>query len=76
MTTENLAMLATGQIIAAGMFALGVLVGSSLHRKDSTDDNDSNEGKKASRIKWHLPLDGNAEGGTQRRGSSGAGQER
>lgn len=75
MTTENLAMLATGQIIAAGMFALGVLVGSSLHRKDSEHDN-SNEGKKASHIKWHLPLDGNAEGGTQRRGGSSAGQER
>lgn len=50
MTTETLAMLATGQIIAAGMFALGVLVGSSL-RKDSTDDNDGNEGKKASHRK-------------------------
>lgn len=69
MTTENLAMLAVGQIIAAGMFALGVLVGSSL-RKDSTDDN-SNEGKK-DKDKWHHVLSGNAEGGTQRRGGSSA----
>jgi hypothetical protein len=70
-TTESLAMLATGQIIAAGMFALGVLVGTSLNRKDSTDD-DSNERKKASHIKWHHPVSGNTEGGTERRGGSGA----
>ena len=69
MTTENLAMLAVGQIIAAGMFSLGVLVGSSL-RKDSTNDN-SNEGTK-DKDKWHHPVSTDAEGGTERRGGSGA----
>ena len=73
MTTEDLAMLATGQIIAAGMFALGVLVGSSL-RKESKDDN-SNERTKASRIKWHHPVSGNAEGGVGGSIGSGARQE-
>jgi len=69
-TTENLAMLAVGQIIAAGMFSLGVLVGSSLTRKDSTNDN-SNEGTK-DKDKWHHVLSGNAEGGAERRGGSDA----
>jgi acyl dehydratase len=69
MTTEHLAMLATGQIIAAGMFALGVLVGSSL-RKESQDDN-GNEGTK-DKDRWHQPVGGNAEGGIERRGGSGA----
>jgi len=70
MTTEHLAMLATGQIIAAGMFALGVLVGSSLTRKESNDD-DSNEGKK-DKNRWHQPVGGNAQGGT-RSGRPGGG---
>lgn len=70
MSTEDLAMLATGQIIAAGMFALGVLVGSSL-RKDVKDDN-SNERTKASHIKWHDPVSGNAQGGAGRSGGSSA----
>lgn len=74
MTTENLAMLATGQIIAAGMFALGVLVGSSLNRKDSTND-DSNEGKKG-KDKWHHVVGSNAQGGAERRSGSSARQER
>ena len=56
MTTENLAMLAVGQIIAAGMFSLGVLVGVSLHRKDAKDDNSNSdktkEGRKDGGI-WH-----------------------
>jgi hypothetical protein len=63
MSTENLAMLATGQIIAAGMFALGVLVGSSLKRKDSNDD-DSNEGTKG-KGRWHQPVGDGAQGGTE-----------
>jgi len=70
MSTEHLAMLAVGQIIAAGMFALGVLVGTSLHRKDSNDD-DSNEGTK-DKDKWHQPVGGNAQGGIERRVGSGA----
>jgi hypothetical protein len=70
MTTENLAMLATGQIIAAGMFALGVLVGSSLSRKDAKDDN-GNEGTK-DKDRWHQPVGGNAQGGIERRVGSGA----
>jgi hypothetical protein len=70
MTTEHLAMLATGQIIAAGMFALGVLVGSSLSRKDSTHDN-SNEGTKG-KGRWHQPYGYNAQGGIERRVGSGA----
>lgn len=70
MTTENLAMLAVGQIIAAGMFALGVLVGTSLNRKESKDDN-SDQGTK-DKDKWHHPVSGNAEGGAERRGGSGA----
>jgi predicted amino acid-binding ACT domain protein len=55
MTTENLAMLAVGQIIAAGMFALGVLVGCSLQRKDAKDDSNSDkaqEGHKDGGL-WH-----------------------
>jgi predicted amino acid-binding ACT domain protein len=55
MTTENLAMLAVGQIIAAGMFALGVLVGCSLQRKDAKDDSNSDkaqEGRKDGSL-WH-----------------------
>jgi len=69
MTTENLAMLAVGQIIAAGMFSLGVLVGSSL-RKESNDDN-GNEGTK-DKGRWHQPVGGNAQGGIERRIGSGA----
>jgi hypothetical protein len=59
MTTENLAMLAVGQIIAAGMFALGVLVGCSL-RKDAKDD--SNKGTKEAG-EWHQPRGIGVEGG-------------
>jgi hypothetical protein len=70
MTTEHLAMLAVGQIIAAGMFSLGVLVGSSLTRKESNDDN-GNEGTKG-KDRWHQPVIGNAQGGTERRVGSGA----
>jgi len=68
MTTENLAMLAVGQIIAAGMFALGVLVGSSL-RKDAKDD--SNEGTKEE-SEWHKPRGVGIEGGAFSRRSCGA----
>jgi len=69
MTTENLAMLAVGQIIAAGMFSLGVLVGSSL-RKDAKDDS-SNEGTKEDKG-WHDPVGTSTEGGIERRGGSSA----
>jgi hypothetical protein len=62
-TTEHLAMLATGQIIAAGMFALGVLVGSSLTRKESNDDN-GNEGTK-DKGRWHQPVGDDAQGGIE-----------
>ena len=75
MTTENLAMLAVGQIIAAGMFSLGVLVGVSLHRKDAKDDN-SNEGTKEDQNWWHDPVGPSTQGGAERRGGSSAGQER
>ena len=72
MSIENLAMLATGQIIAAGMFALGVLVGSSL-RKDAKDD--SNEGTKANEIGWwHDPVSTGTQGGARRSIGSGAGK--
>jgi hypothetical protein len=70
MTTENLAMLAVGQIIAAGMFSLGVLVGSSLTRKESNDDN-GNQGTKG-KGRWHQPYGYNAQGGIERRVGSGA----
>jgi hypothetical protein len=46
-STENLAMLAVGQIIAAGMFSLGVLVGCSLSRKDAKDDSNSDKTKES-----------------------------
>lgn len=69
MTTENLAMLAVGQIIAAGVFALGVLVGCSL-RKDAKDDN-SNEGTKEVKG-WHDPVGTSTQGGAQRRSGSSA----
>ena len=71
MTTENLAMLAVGQIIAAGMFSLGVLVGSSL-RKDAKDDN-SNEGTTKDKG-WHGPVGTGSEGGAGRSGGSSAGK--
>ena len=73
MTTENLAMLAVGQIIAAGMFALGVLVGSSL-RKDAKDDN-NNEGTKEDKG-WHDPVGPGFEGGAGRSGGSSANEKR
>ena len=73
MTTENLAMLAVGQIIAAGMFALGVLVGCSL-RKDAKDDN-SNEGTKEAGW-WHDPVGTGTQGGAGRSGGSSAGKKR
>ena len=60
MTTENLAMLAVGQIIAAGMFSLGVLVGRSINRKDAKDDS-SNEGTK-DKDWWHTPISTGAQG--------------
>jgi hypothetical protein len=62
-------MLAVGQIIAAGMFSLGVLVGSSL-RKESKDD--SNEGTKKDESWWHQPVSGSAEGWAERCGGSSA----
>jgi len=71
-TTENLAMLAVGQIIAAGMFSLGVLVGSSL-RKDAKDD--SNEGTKEDKG-WHDPVGTSTQGGAERRGGSSANEKR
>lgn len=74
MTTEELAMLAVGQIIAAGMFALGVLVGSSLNRKDAKDD-DSDKGTKANESGWwHDPVGTSTQGGARRGGGSGAGE--
>jgi hypothetical protein len=72
-STENLAMLATGQIIAAGMFALGVLVGSSL-RKESNDDN-SNEGTTKDKG-WHDPVSTGTQGGAGRSGGSSANEKR
>jgi hypothetical protein len=75
MTTENLAMLAVGQIIAAGVFALGVLVGSSLHRKEATND-DSNQGTAKDKGWWHDPVGTGNQGGTVRSRGSSAGQER
>ena len=72
MTTENLAMLAVGQIIAAGMFSLGVLVGSSL-RKDAKDDND-NEGTTKGKGWWHDPVGTGLESGAGRSGGSSAGK--
>ena len=74
MTTENLAMLAVGQIIAAGMFSLGVLVGVSLHRKDAKDD-DSNEGTKEAGW-WHDPVGTGSEGGAGRSSGSSANEKR
>jgi hypothetical protein len=74
MTTENLAMLAVGQIIAAGVFALGVLVGCSLNRKDAKDD--SNEGTKKDESGWHQPVSGSAEGWAERCGGSSARKNR
>ena len=68
MSTENLAMLAVGQIIAAGMFALGVLVGCSL-QKDVKDDNDKGT-KEAG--EWHKPRGIGVEGGAFSRRPSGA----
>jgi hypothetical protein len=73
MTTENLAMLAVGQIIAAGMFSLGVLVGSSL-RKESKDDI-SDEGTKEDKG-WHDPVGTSTKSGIERRGGSSANQKR
>jgi len=72
MSTESLAMLAVGQIIAAGMFSLGVLVGSSL-RKDAKDD--SNEGTKEDKV-WHDVVGTSTQGGAERRGGSSARKER
>ena len=74
MNTENLAMLAVGQIIAAGMFSLGVLVGRSINRKDAKDDS-NNEGTKDQNW-WHTPISGGAEGWAQRCGGSSAGKDR
>jgi hypothetical protein len=68
MSTENLAMLAVGQIIAAGMFALGVLVGCSL-QKDVKDDNDKGT-KEAG--EWHQPRGIGVEGGAFSRRPGGA----
>jgi hypothetical protein len=75
MTTENLAMLAVGQIIAAGVFALGVLVGSSLHRKEATND-DSNQGTAKDKGWWHDPVGPGTQGGIERRGGSSANEKR
>lgn len=49
MTFDQLVALAIGQIIAAGMFAGGILVGVSLTRKDSTNDNSD----KDEAARWH-----------------------
>jgi hypothetical protein len=73
MSTENLAMLAVGQIIAAGMFSLGVLVGCSL-RKESKDDS-SNEGTTKDKG-WHDPVGTSTQGGAERRGGSSANEKR
>ena len=64
--------MAVGQIIAAGMFSLGVLVGSSL-RKDAKDDN-SNEGTKEGKGWWHDPVGTGTQGGAGRSGGSSAGK--
>jgi hypothetical protein len=68
-TTENLAMLAVGQIIAACMFALGVLVGCSLKRKDAKDD--YNQGTQE-KDRWHRPAGIGIEGGAFSRGMGGS----
>jgi len=68
MTTENLAMLAVGQIIAAGMFSLGVLVGCSL-QKDVKDDNDKGTKEES---EWHKPRGIGVEGGAFSRRPGGA----
>ena len=72
MSAEELAMLATGQIIAAGMFSLGVLVGVSLNRKESTNG-DSNEraDEDEGAARWHRPGGRAAQGGAEYRGTGG-----
>ena len=62
MTTENLIWLAIGEIIAAGVFSIGVLAGVSLSRKDST--NDCNEGTEEGY--WHLSEHQRTSGGASR----------
>ena len=73
MTAEELAMLAVGQIIAAGMFALGVLVGGSFTTRKESKHDDSNEGtdEDEGSTRWHRPGGRAAQGGAEYRGAGG-----
>jgi len=53
MTTENLALVAIGMFLNAGVFAAGILVGCSLQttRKGGTHDDSSSYEKEIE--KWH-----------------------
>ena len=64
MTLEQLALVACGVTVNGLTFALGVAVGISLKRKDSRNDDDSQQAQ-AGKINWHLPLDQQPQGGTR-----------
>lgn len=51
MTIHDLALVGVGAILLWATFALGLLAGVSLRRKDSSNDSDSNE--KKSPLWWH-----------------------
>ena len=73
MSAEDVALIAIGMILNAGVFAGGILVGISLTRKDVRYD-DSNKGTKEDTGWWHQPVSTGTQGGAQRRRPGGADQ--
>jgi hypothetical protein len=66
MSVRDFVMLSLGEIILAATFALGILVGASLRRKDSLNDDSNSNGRTEAAAQWHRPRYRDAHGSDER----------
>lgn len=73
MSVRDFVMLAIGEIILAATFALGIMVGISLTRKDSRHDNGNSNGtgRTEAAAQWHRPRHRDTYDGDARRETRG-----
>jgi hypothetical protein len=71
MSVRDFVMLSLGEIILAATFALGILVGASLRRKDSLNDDSNSNGRTEAAAQWHSPRHRDTHGGDERREKRG-----
>lgn len=65
MTITDFVWIAVGETLLCASFALGMLVGISLTRKDSRNDNGNSRTEAAAQ--WHRPRHRDTQGGDERR---------